>query len=89
MSQHVKLAPGNELLGSGVVDLGDGRKVVTEVVAAGDVSTVISVTIEGGKGAAARTMCHGYCDGVYIGSVDCPNNDPFLDCINKTISCQS
>jgi len=87
---RIKLAPNQKVLAENPIDLPDGNKIVTEVIKQGDTGIIVGTFYytRGAANPSIRSWC-GYCDGVLVGCVDCPNNDPVLNCIDNTITCGS
>lgn len=86
---YTRLKGTQKLLFQHTIDLRDGEKLVVEVVQNDPKSIILSHIQIDRSGAAIKCHSCGYCGGVFVGCVDCPNCDPFLNCVNNTISCQS
>ncbi len=87
---RIKLQTNQKLLAENSTDLPDGNRVVTEVVRHGDAGILVGTFFysQGASEPAMSRWC-GYCDGVLVGCVNCPNNDPYVNCVNNTVGCQS
>lgn len=86
----INLHDNQKLIAETVTDLPDGSRIVTEVVQQ-DLSSVLVGTFYYPAGADDPELSRwcGYCDGVLVGCIDCPNNDPHLDCVNNSLYCRS
>lgn len=81
------LASGYKLLSQQTTGLPNGNYVVLEVISVDTSSYIVAEYELDSDGNATRNVYHGHCGGGYVGSVECPNNDPFLNCSAGTISC--
>jgi hypothetical protein len=90
MASFKKLGNGEKLVGQSQIDLPNGNRLVTEVIQIDRDSFLIGhVTVAQKDGVVIRGTWCGECAGRSIGCVDCPNNDPVVNCVNGTISCGS
>jgi len=83
-----KLSSRQKLLGENSMDLPDGNRIVTEVVKDGERGLVVGTFYftKGASSPTVRSQC-GYCDGVLVGCIDCPNHDGHVDCETHTMQC--
>jgi len=86
---YTRLKGTQKLIAQHTLNLSNGEKLIVELIENSPSSVILSHIKLDRSGAVTRTNCCGYCGGVLVGCVDCPNNDPFLDCVNNSISCQS
>ena len=89
MPTYAKLKAGQRQLSQNTTDLGNGQKMVTEVIQTGPNEFLTGNILIDKDGAVIMGTWCGTCDGTSVGCVDCPNNDPVLNCVNRTISCAS
>jgi hypothetical protein len=89
MPAITSLADGHLLLAQNSVQLPDGGKIVTEVVQVGESNFITANIRYDANGVIIFGTFCGECGGVSVGCVNCPNNDPLLNCVNNTISCYS
>lgn len=89
MATYAKVKAGQKLLSQNTTDLGNGQTMVTEIVQSGpDEFLTGHILVDKDGSVIMGTWC-GTCGGVSIGCVNCPNNDPILNCVNRTITCGS
>ena len=88
MQTYAKLSDGQKLLDQHRVSLPNGQTLVTEVVQTGDDAFMTGSILLDGEKVIMGTWC-GTCSGQSVGCVDCPRNDPVLDCVNRRIYCNS
>jgi len=86
---YTSLSDGAKLLSENSVDLPNGQKMVTEVIELGGDQFITGNTLIGQDGQKIMSTYCGACSGVSVGCVDCRNNDPVLDCVNRRIYCAS
>jgi len=89
MPTYAKLAGSQKLLSQNTTNLSNGQKMVTEVVEAGPNQFLTGSILVGADGAVITGTWCGTCSGQSVGCVNCPNNDPVLDCPNRRIYCAS
>lgn len=81
------LSDGAKLLSENMVDLPTGQKMVNEVIQTGEDQFIIGHILVREDGVSVFSTYCGTCSGVSVGCVNCPNNNPVLDCVNRRIYC--
>jgi hypothetical protein len=89
MATYSKLGPAQKLLSQNSVVLPNGNTLVTEVIQTGSEDFITGTILVDTKGVAITSVWCGTCGGQSVGCVDCPRNDPVLDCPNRRIYCAS
>ncbi len=87
MQAFTKLKDGQRIVSSAAIALPHGGSIVTEVIGQDQKSFIVGTIHVAPNGVVTKALYCGYCDGVLIGCVDCPNNQPFLNCATRTVSC--
>ena len=86
---YMKISQDQQLVAQHELTTRDGQRVAVELIRNSDTSMILAHSFLDDAGVVVNSTSCGYCEGVHVGCVNCPNNDPYLDCISKTISCQS
>jgi hypothetical protein len=89
MATYAKIDASKKLLSQQSLALPDGNTLVTEVIQAGPDAFITGNILVGPAGIVINSTWCGTCAGKSVGCVDCPRNDPVLDCPNSRIYCQS
>lgn len=87
MTTYAKLDGGKKLLSQQSISLPNGHTLITEVVQTGPDSFMTGNITVDGSGATISSVWCGTCGGQSVGCVNCPRNDPVLDCPNRRIYC--
>lgn len=90
MKPLIEMIEGYELVSDHVSALPTGGKIVVQIIRAADKGYMVvhgySDDSDPDVVPELRKAC-GYCDGVEVGCVSCPGNNPTLNCVTGTISC--
>ena len=78
---YPSLSDGKMMISEHRTQLPNGQTIVHEVLKTGDDDIVTANILVGADGKALTSTYCGTCGGVSVGCVDCPNNDPVLDCV--------
>ncbi len=83
---YTVMTTGRALLASSEAALPNGGKVVTEIIEDGDATIYASLHFDPNGVQILGYFC-GSCGGVSVGCVECPNNNPVVNCVTRTIYC--
>ena len=89
MTIFTKVSPQQKPLAQNTVALPNGNTLITEIVQSGPNQYITGTIMLDQNGHRVHALWCGSCDGQQVGCVDCPNNDPVLDCVNRTVYCAS